>query len=154
MSETETPQTPQTKPPSLFRNYISFVGAAIASAALFSVVLLFLVEITGHQENPYLGILTYIIFPSMLILGLAIVIVGRFVERRRRHKASPTEIAAYPRLDLNEPRARHAFFVFLMMTFLFICASAFGSYKAYEYSESDAFCGQTCHSVMKPEFVA
>jgi len=151
MSQAEQP-TP--KPPSLFRNYISFVGAAIASAALVSVVLLFLVEITSKQENPYLGILTYIVFPSILIFGLFIIILGRFVERRRRHKTSPTEIAAYPRLDLNDPRARRAFFTFLVMTFLFICASAFGSYKAYEYSESDAFCGEACHSVMKPEYVA
>ena len=42
MSETEEPRT---KPPSLFRNYISFVGAAIATAAFLSIVLLFLVEI-------------------------------------------------------------------------------------------------------------
>jgi hypothetical protein len=151
MSETE--QT-NPKPPSLFRNYISFVGAAIASASLVSVVLLFLVEITSKQENPYLGILTYIVFPSILIFGLLVVILGRVLERRRRHKASPAEIAAYPKLDLNDPRARRAFFAFLLMTFLFICASAFGSYKAYEYSESDAFCGEACHSVMKPEYVA
>ena len=151
MSEAE--QT-NVRPPSLFRNYISFVGAAIASAALVSVVLLFLVEITSKQENPYLGILTYIIFPSILIFGLLIVFLGRILERRRRHKAAPTEIAAYPKLDLNDPRARNAFFMFLTVTFLFICASAFGSYKAYEYSESDNFCGEACHSVMKPEFVA
>src|SRR5688572_9754748 len=104
------------KPPSLFRNYISFVGAAIASASLVSVVLLFLVEITSREENPYLGILTYIIFPSILIFGILIVFLGRFLERRRRHKATPTEIAAYPKLDLNDPRARSAFFAFLMMT--------------------------------------
>ena len=151
MSEAE--QT-NPKPPSLFRNYISFVGAAIAAASLVSVVLLFLVEITSKQENPYLGILTYIIFPSILMFGLVVVFVGRFLERRRRHKAAPTEIAAYPRLDLNDSRARRAFFVFLTVTFLFICASAFGSYKAYEYSESDNFCGEACHSVMKPEYVA
>jgi hypothetical protein len=32
--------------------------------------------------------------------------------------------------------------------------SAFGSYRAYEYTDSVAFCGQTCHTVMEPEFVA
>src|SRR6476619_3245247 len=106
-------ETPETKAPTLFRNYISFVGAAIASAALLSVVLLFMVEITSKGENPYLGILTYIIFPSVLIFGLVIVMIGRFMERRRRHKSSPTEISAYPKLDLNDRRARHAFFVFL-----------------------------------------
>jgi hypothetical protein len=151
MSEAE--QT-NTKLPSLFSNYISFVGAAITCAALVSMTLLFLVEITGRQESPYLGILTYIIFPSIMFLGLAIVLLGMILERRRRRRGSPTEIAAYPKLDLNDPKARHAFFAFLMITFLFICASAFGSYKAYEYSESVSFCGETCHSVMKPEFVA
>ena len=151
MSEAEQPKP---KLPSLFRNYISFVGAAITSAALVSVVLLFLVEITSKQENPYLGILTYIIFPSILIFGLLIVVVGMLLERRRRHKGSPSEIAEYPKLDLNDPRARRAFFAFLLITFLFICASAFGSYRAFEYSESDEFCGEACHSVMKPEYVA
>lgn len=142
------------KIPSLFRNYISFVGAAIGIASLASGVLLFLVEITSAQENPYLGILTYIVFPTVLILGLVIIAVGMAIERRRRRRAAPSDILAYPRLDLNEPHARRAFFVFLSLTFLFISASAFGSYKAYEYSESDAFCGEACHSVMKPEYVA
>ena len=151
MSETEKQNT---KVPSLFRNYISFVGAAITIAALVSVVLLFLFEITSRQENPYLGILTYIIFPSILLLGLLVVVVGMLVERRRRHRTAPGEISAYPKLDLNDPRARRAFFAFLLVTFLFVCASAFGSYKGYEYTESVSFCGETCHSVMKPEFVA
>ena len=81
MSETEKQNT---KVPSLFRNYISFVGAAITIAALVSVVLLFLFEITSRQENPYLGILTYII----------VEVVGMLVERRRRHRTAPGEISA------------------------------------------------------------
>ena len=142
------------KAPRLFRNYISFVGAAIAIAALASGVLLFLMEITSHQENPYLGILTYIVFPSVLIFGVMIIVLGMVLERRRRRRAAPGDVLAYPRLDLNEPHARRAFFVFLSITFLFISASAFGSYKAYEYSDSVAFCGKTCHEPMKPEYVA
>ena len=156
MSENTISETPHRKPktPSLFRNYISFVGAAITAAALVSVVLLFLVEITSKAENPYLGILTYIIFPAILVFGLLVMVLGVLIERRRRHKGTPSEITAYPRLDLNDSRARRAFFVFLFITFLFISASAFGSYKAYEYTESVSFCGETCHSVMKPEHVA
>ncbi|HJZ79230.1 MAG TPA: NapC/NirT family cytochrome c [Pyrinomonadaceae bacterium] len=142
------------KAPSLFRNYISMVGAAIVIASFVSVVLLFLIEITSRAENPYLGILTYIIFPSILIFGIVVVIAGRMIERRRRHRAAPSEVAAYPRLDLNDPRARRAFFIFLVVTFVFVSASAFGSYRGYEYTESVSFCGETCHTVMKPEFTA
>lgn len=142
------------KTPSLFRNYISFVGAAITIACLASVSLLFMIEITSHQENPYLGILTYVILPSIMLFGFFVIAVGMFFERRRRRRASPSDILAYPKLDLNDPHARRAAFIFLFITSLFISASAFGSYKAYEYSESVAFCGKTCHSVMKPEYVA
>src|ERR1043166_290760 len=140
------------KPPSLFRNYISFVGGAIVIASFVSIVLLFLIEITSKGENPYLGILTYIILPSILIFGIIVVVVGRMIERRRRHRASPDTVLAYPSLNLNDPGSRKAFFIFLVLTFLFVSASAFGSYRAYEYTESVNFCGQTCHTVMKPEF--
>ncbi|MCM3873786.1 MAG: NapC/NirT family cytochrome c [Pyrinomonadaceae bacterium] len=145
---------PIPKAPSLFRNYISFVGAAIVISSLASGILLFLMEITSKQENPYLGILTYIVFPTVLMFGLFIVALGMVIERRRRRRSPSSDILAYPRLDLNDPRARRAFFVFLSVTFLFVSASAFGSYKAYEYSDSVAFCGRTCHQVMKPEYVA
>jgi hypothetical protein len=146
-------EPPAPKRPSLFRNYVSFVGAAIAIASLASVLLLFLIEISGNADNPYVGILTYIIFPSILIFGLFVVTLGLILERRRRRRVSPDAITAYPKLDLNDPHSRRAFLAFLVVTFFFISASAFGSYRAFEYTESVEFCGQTCHTVMKPEFV-
>jgi hypothetical protein len=145
---------PETRPPSLMRNYISFVGISVVAASLACVTLLFLMEIASHGDNPYLGILTYIIFPSILMFGLAVVVAGMLLERRRRRRVSPEEVAAYPKLDLNDPHMRRRFLVFLVLTFFFIAVSAFGSYRAFEYTESVAFCGQTCHTVMKPEYTA
>jgi hypothetical protein len=146
-------EKPVPKVPTLFRNYISLVGGAIVIASMVSVTLLFLLEITATAENPYLGILTYIIFPSILIFGILGVVGGAILERRRRRRAAPSDIMAYPKLDLNDPHSRRAVFIFLFVTFLFISASAFGSYRAFEYTESVSFCGQTCH-VMKPERTA
>jgi nitrate/TMAO reductase-like tetraheme cytochrome c subunit len=143
-----------TKRPSLLRNYISFVGAAIVIASLASVVLLFFIAMTSRGDHPYMGILTYIVFPSILLFGLFVVVLGIILERRRRHRAAPDAVARYPKLDLNDPHARNAFLAFLVVTFFFISASAFGSYRAFEYTESVEFCGQTCHTVMKPEFVS
>ncbi len=153
-SKSSDPENVTSRPPSLMRNYISFVGISIVVASLACVTLLFLMEIASHGDNPYLGILTYIIFPSILMFGLAVVGAGMIFERRRRRLASPEEIAAYPKLDLNDPHMRRRFLVFLVLTFFFIAVSAFGSYRAFEYTESVAFCGQTCHSVMKPEYTA
>jgi hypothetical protein len=142
------------KTPSLYHNYISFGGTAIAAAAVTCIVLLFLLEMTGEAHNPYLELFTYILFPSILVFGLFIVLLGILIERRRRRKLSPEEIAAYPVLDLNDPRRRRILIVFLCLSLIFLFVSAFGSYRAYEYSESVAFCGTQCHTVMKPEFTA
>src|SRR5215213_8939111 len=140
--------------PTLFRNYISFAGAMIVVAAVVSILLLFLIELTKTADNPYLGIDTYIILPAFLAFGLIVIVIGMLIERRRRRRSPSSEIAAYPRIDLNEPRQRRVAIALLLLSFIFVCASAFGSYRAYEYTESVEFCGQACHTVMKPEFVA
>jgi nitrate/TMAO reductase-like tetraheme cytochrome c subunit len=144
----------RVKAPTLFRNYVSFAGAVIVAASFTSIILLFLIELTKAADNPYLGIVTYVILPGFLIIGLVIIVVGMLLERRRRKRSPDFEIAAYPRIDLNDPRQRRIAFTLLGASFVFIFMSAFGSYRAYEYSESVEFCGKTCHSVMKPEHVA
>ena len=144
----------RVKVPSLYSNYISFIGTAIAIAALTSIVFLFMIEMTGETHNPYLELFTYILFPGILVFGIFIILVGILFERRRRRKMSPEQIAAYPVLDLNDPHRRRLFIVFLCLSLIFLFVSAFGSYRAFEYSESVAFCGTQCHTVMKPEFIA
>lgn len=139
---------------SLARNYISFVGLAIAMAAVVSLTLLFLLEITGSTDQPYLGLLIYILFPAVLFFGLFVTAVGMLIERRRRWKAAEGEIADYPVLDLNDPRRRRSLLVFMVFAIAFMFVSAFGAYHAYEFTESVTFCGQICHEVMAPEFVS
>jgi nitrate/TMAO reductase-like tetraheme cytochrome c subunit len=142
------------KTPSLFHNYISLVGAAIVLACLASILLLFLIEITATNPTPYIGIFAWVILPSILVFGLIVIVIGMWVQRRRRRNLSHSEITAYPTIDLNDPRRRRFFLIFVALTFLFVSVSAFGSYRAFEHTESVSFCGQTCHTVMKPEFVA
>jgi nitrate/TMAO reductase-like tetraheme cytochrome c subunit len=142
------------KVPSLFHNYISLAGTSITIASLASILLLFLIEMTSATEQPYLGILTYVLLPGGLMLGIFVILLGALIERWRRRKLSPEQIAAYPILDLSGPRRRRAFLVFVFLSVLFLFMTAFGSYRAYEYTESVEFCGQRCHTVMKPEFMS
>src|SRR5713226_9771082 len=150
---TDEPEALQ-KTPSLYHNYISLVGSAIVLACLASILLLFLIEATGTNSSPYIGIFAWVILPSILVFGLIVIGIGMLRERRRRRGLSKFEAAAYPTIDLNDPRRRRFFLIFISLTFVFVSVSAFGSYRAYERTESVAFCGQTCHTVMKPEFVA
>ena len=143
-----------TRRPSMIRNYISYFGIAVGAASLTSFVLLLLIAITGPSNNPYTDLITFILVPTIFVFGLLIILVGVLYERHRRRKMTDAQIAAYPVLDLNNPRRRRALVVFMGVSFVFLFMSAFVSYRAYEYTESVTFCGQACHSVMNPEFVA
>jgi hypothetical protein len=138
---------------SLVKNYVSFAGLVRTFTSLASIILLFLIDLTQRSENPYFGIVTYILLPGVLILGLLVIVVGMILERRRRRHSPTSEFSAYPTIDFNDRRQRRIAAVLLGATFLFVSMSAFGSYKAYEYTESVSFCGEACHSVMNPEFV-
>jgi len=148
------PKTPAAGA-SLLHNYISFAGIAIAAAGFTSFALLVMIELSGTAaDNPYTALVTYIFVPGVLLIGLFLVLVGTLLERRRRQRDPEAHLARFPVLDLNDARRRRSFLVFLILSFLFLFLTAFGSYRAFEYTESVVFCGQACHSVMKPEFVA
>jgi hypothetical protein len=62
--------------PGLFRNYISWVGAALAIFGLGCTIFLALIDLWTKRPNPYLGIFAYVIFPIFLILGLILIPLG------------------------------------------------------------------------------
>ena len=136
------------RPPSAFRNWISFVGMVVGVGALFSFLLLFVLDAISKFANPYVSILTYIVVPVFLIGGIALAFVGAGLERRRRaHGILPTSL----KLDLNDRHDRRVVLTFMTGTVVFLLLSAIGSYNAFNFTESVTFCGETCHSVMKPE---
>ncbi|HVK39348.1 MAG TPA: NapC/NirT family cytochrome c [Candidatus Kapabacteria bacterium] len=148
------PQTPHGKRPSLLRNGTSLIGIAIALAALVAILFLVLAEMLGPATSPYMGILTYIVFPTILVIGLLVMFIGAQRERRRRHRLQLSGEVPYPRIDLNSASTRRQLYTFSALSVIFLTISAVGSYHAFEYTESIEFCGQVCHEVMNPEFVA
>jgi nitrate/TMAO reductase-like tetraheme cytochrome c subunit len=137
---------------SWLRNWISLVGLVIVIGSLFSFFLLFLLDTVAHFSNPYIGILTYLVAPGFLFLGLILTFGGALRERRRLGGAGGLLPAV--QIDLSRPRDRRRLGLFILGSLFFLFLSAFGSYNTYHFSESVQFCGQTCHTVMKPELVA
>lgn len=136
------------------QNWITLIGATIASISLFMIIFLFTISTVWKQGHAYVGLVIYIILPAVMIAGLLLIPVGMAVQIRREKKQGITEIPAWPRIDLNDIGHRNAFFIFSIGTTLLLFLSAIGSYEAFNYTESVTFCGTTCHSVMKPEYTA
>ncbi len=135
-----------------YRNWLSLTGAIIALGAFFSFILLFTFDFISHHGNPYMGILAYLVAPAFLILGLLLIALGAWIERRYNRRK---EVGAAPHaltIDLSRRRDRRTLIGFIAGTVLFLLVSAFGSYQTYHYSESVHFCGRACHTPMNPEF--
>lgn len=139
--------------PPYFYNPISLVGLIISALSLGLILFLFILDIFSPDDKPYMGIIIFIILPSFLISGLIIFFYGIIRERKREKKGIFRE-KRFPTIDLNDPQKRKAFVFISLGSIFFLLISAFGSYKAYEYTETDAFCGLVCHKVMEPEYTA
>src|SRR5436189_6324004 len=72
-----------------FQNWLSWAGMVLAAAALFAFVFLFAIDFFAPIQNPYVGILAYVIAPFFFLIGLALTILGvilhKFEERRAAH---------------------------------------------------------------------
>ncbi len=136
----------------LIHNWISLAGLGIAAFIFANLFFLVLLSFSGVQ-NPYLGILAYLIFPVVTLFALLLVPVGMLRERRRRRTLEPS-IPRYPRLDLNTRAGWKALAIIVGSFVFFIVGSTTATYKAYQFTDTVSFCGPTCHTVMKPEYTA
>lgn len=138
----------------LVGNPLSLAGAALALVSLANIVFLFLIDLTSAKPSPYIGILAYMVAPGFFILGLFLVVAGIWYDRRKQRSREAGEAVRYWRIDFSDPTQRGTFAFFLSFVIVFILMSVVGSYRAYQFTDSVQFCGQLCHTVMNPEFVA
>ena len=113
---------------------------------------MFLIEAILGKSNPYLGVFTYMVYPALLLFGLLLMPAGAYLERRRRVKFG--ELPPYPQIDLNDSRTRAIFFFIIASAVVLLGLISTVSYRAYQFTDSVAFCGELCHSVMNPEYTA
>ncbi|MBI2353831.1 MAG: NapC/NirT family cytochrome c [Deltaproteobacteria bacterium] len=142
-------------------NLISLIGMILAVTAAGLIIVFLAFEAITGVEHPYLGLMTYFLFPGMLIFGLLLVPLGAWRVRNQRRASAiegmlslEEEIPQFPRLDLNDPHRRHLFIFFIVASVVFVLIVAIASIKGFEFTESTTFCGELCHVVMEPEHTA
>ncbi len=139
-------------PPSFF-NLITLIGASISLLSFGLFVFLGALELVAPRPKPYMGTIAFVILPAIFIIGMIVSIIGVFRERFLE-KHGKTHGIILENLDFNNPKTRRTVVVFSMSSLLVLTVAAFSSYQVYEYTDSENFCGETCHSVMSPEFTA
>ncbi len=133
----------------LARTPLSAFGVVLTTACAVLFLLALVVESFGLIRNPYVGILIFGALPTGFALGLVLIAVGNLRARRRG-----AEEFVWPTIDLKKRGQRIFVMGLLAASIVNIAILSFAGYGAVHYMETPEFCGQVCHSVMEPEYVA
>ena len=138
----------------LGQNPTTLTGAVLTGSAAVTLVAFWIYDfLQPGPPNPYLGILLFLVLPGIFVMGLLLIPIG-IVLRRRRLIARGEVREVYPKIDLALPVVRQGFLVVAAATVLNVAIFGTASFRGVAYMDSTQFCGQTCHTVMTPEFTA
>lgn len=131
----------------LTRHWLSLLGVALVVTALISWLFVLPQQVRGHVDNPYAGIVVFLVLPAIFFTGLALIPIGVYLSKREIRGELSEE-----GFDRQRALRRIAWF-FGATTLANILIGTQISYRAVKYMETPQFCGASCHT-MKPELAA
>jgi nitrate/TMAO reductase-like tetraheme cytochrome c subunit len=138
----------------LGQNPISLLGAVLTTSTALTMIAFWFYDVAlPGPPHPYIGILIYLILPGIFLLGLMLIPIGMLRQRIKLRKLKSLPID-YPAIDLKIPLVRRGFLLVSVATVLNLAIIGTASYRGVSYMDSTQFCGQTCHTVMEPEYIA
>jgi len=138
----------------LSQNTLSLIGVVLTTSSAVTLVGFWIYDfMLPGPPHPYVGILLFLILPGIFLLGLMLIPAG-ILARRQKLRAAGELPSVYPAIDLRMPLVRNGLLFVGVATFLNIMIFGFASYQGVSYMDTTTFCGQTCHTVMAPEFSA
>ena len=83
-----------TKPAGWFvltQHWLSLVGLALIATAVISWLFVLPLQLRGHVDNPYIGIIVFLILPVVFFTGLLLVPIGVYLSKRQIQKGLTEE---------------------------------------------------------------
>jgi hypothetical protein len=126
-------------------HWLTSIGVIFTTAS----ALVFLALAFQRFENPYFGIVVFLIVPAFFVLGLLLMPAGLMLASRRAGGFR----RLMEHLPSETPRATRFVGIFLFATVANAAILTAAAYQGLGYMDSTQFCGQACHSVMAPQYV-
>ncbi|MBN1295931.1 NapC/NirT family cytochrome c [bacterium] len=135
-------------------NWIGRLGVILTTSSFITFVCLEILRLGGIMTNAYIGLITYLTFPTLFIAGLLLIPLAWWIQKRREHR-SIQELAG-ERFDADDlvPRPMGSRLVLTIsgLTFINIVFMTGASFRTLQFMDSATFCGTACHRVMNPEW--
>lgn len=136
-------------------NWYGKLGVVLVTSSFISLVILELARIFGIITNSYVGLVTYLLFPSLFVVGLILIPIGWL--KLKRQTGKPLMELLVKGFDpkcteggiFGSRLLRMTAIVSIINVLFLIAISA----QMLSFMDEAKFCGTACHSVMNPEWV-
>jgi len=150
----------------LFARYLNFVrgvatnwwgrlGVIITTSSFVCMVMIELARLVGLVTSSYAGLVSYMLFPALFVIGLMLIPIGWWKLRKQTGKSSrelmQTEFGKEcTTVSFGGARLFRTIGILtgINIVFLLIISS-----RMLTFMDTAEFCGNACHSVMNPEWV-
>lgn len=149
----------------MFARYIRFIDAVsvnrlgrvaviLATSSFITFLLLEAARFAGLLTNAYLGLITYLVFPAIFVVGLILIPIAW--QKRKRDSGLTTSELLRDRVSENARRGgffgSRVFMSIMAFTLINVLFMAVASSRMVHFMDSAEFCGTACHTVMNPEW--
>ncbi|MBU8934855.1 MAG: NapC/NirT family cytochrome c [candidate division Zixibacteria bacterium] len=151
----------------MFARYLNFVrgvatnwwgrlGVILTTSSFLCMMVMELARLVGLVTSSYAGLVSYMLFPSLFVLGLLLIPIGWWMLKKQTGKSSKElietefgkECAA---LSFGGARLFRTISILTIVNIVFLLIV---STRMLAYMDTAEFCGKACHSVMNPEWVS
>ncbi len=150
----------------MFKKYIDFIrgvsvnklglaGVVLTTSAFVTFVILELTRILGFITNAYVGLVNYLLFPALFIIGLIMIPIAW--KKRKKQTGKSTGQLLQEQFEKRETegsllgsRIFRTIAIFTLINILFLSVL---SSRMLHFMDEPHFCGTACHDVMNPEWV-
>ncbi len=137
----------------LARHPLAIAGALITTTAAVVFIALVIAMFAGLFNNPYAGLVVFIAVPALFVLGLLLIPLGMWLERRKLQR-DPSAVAEWPIFDFRRREVRRRALLLVALTAVNVVIVLVAGYGSLHSMETPTFCGQVCHAPMHPQFSA
>jgi hypothetical protein len=138
----------------LARHPVAIAGAVLTTASAVVFIALLIAVLLGMLSNPYAGLVVFVAIPAVFVVGLLLIPLGMWLQKRKLARDPNAVADDWPVLDFRRARVRQTALLVTALTAVNIVIILLAGYGGLHWMESPAFCGQVCHTPMQPQFTA
>jgi hypothetical protein len=137
-------------------HWLGKTGVVLTTSSFFTFLILELLSFAGVYTNAYMGLITYLLFPTIFFIGLFCIPLGWLKSLKITGKTSNELIfKQFDNTDSQPKLFGSKVFLFLLgLTAINVVFMLGASTRTLHFMESAEFCGTACHNVMSPEYIA